>query len=135
MKRFLTFSALSLWLSAAAAFSVVCLSPAPAFAQRSATFAGKWTGSWVNNTGEKGDDSLVLDEDRDGNLSGMWTGDVRVSGKRIDDTTAELHGRTDTRAYRIRLTAHRNGIVLKYTARRLDSSGEYEGESRLTRSN
>ena len=135
MKRFLTFSALSLWLSAVAAFSVVCLSPAPAFAQRSATFAGKWTGSWVNNTGEKGDDSLVLDEDRDGNLSGMWTGDVRVSGKRIDDTTAELHGRTGTRAYRINLTAHRDGLELRYTARRLDSSGEYEGESRLTRSN
>jgi hypothetical protein len=133
MKRFITLSALSLCLSGVAAIALLCLSAEPAFAQRFAAFAGRWTGTWENSGGERGDDSLALDEDRDGNLSGLWTGTVHVSGKRIDDSTAELHGRTDTRAYRIFLTAHRDELTLKYTARRLNSSGEYEGESRLTR--
>jgi len=97
-------------------------------------FAGKWTGYWQNDAGEKGEDSLELSEDQDGHLTGTWTGTVQVSGRRTDERTAELHGRTDTRAYRIVVTAHRDGLTLKYTARRLDSSGEYGGESRLTRS-
>jgi hypothetical protein len=134
MKRFLTLSALSFLLTGAAALSVVCLSAGPAFAQHSMAFAGKWTGYWQNDTGEKGEDSLELNEDQDGHLTGTWTGTVQVSGRRTDERTAELHGRTDTRAYRIVVTAHRDGLTLKYTARRLDSSGEYGGESRLTRS-
>jgi hypothetical protein len=133
MKRFLTLSALSLWLTGAAAFSIACLSAGPVFAQRSASFAGRWTGYWENSLGEKGDDSLDLSEDRDGNLSGVWTGDVQVAGRRIDDTTAELRARTNTRSYRIFLTANRDGLTLKYVARRLDSPGEYSGESRFRR--
>ena len=81
MKRFLTLSALSLWLTGAAAFSIACLSAGPVFAQRSASFAGRWTGYWENSLGERGDDSLDLSEDRDGNLSGVWTGDVQVAGE------------------------------------------------------
>jgi hypothetical protein len=133
MKRFITVYALSLWMTGAAALPVACLFAGSAFAQRPAAFAGRWTGVWENSLGERGDDSLELEEDSDGNLNGLWTGDVRVSGRRTDDTTAELHGRTNTRAYRIYLTAHRDGLTLKYFVRRLDSSGEYEGESRLTR--
>jgi hypothetical protein len=134
MKRFIALSALSLCLTGAAALSVVCLFVGPAFGQHSASFAGRWTGYWQNSLGERGDDSLELKEDEDGNLRGMWSGNVRVSGRRTDDRTAELHGRTDTRAYRIFLTAHRDELTLKYVAQRLDSSGEYEGESRFTRS-
>jgi hypothetical protein len=114
--------------------SVVCLSSGPVFAQSAAAFAGRWTGHWQNSSGQSGEDSLALSEDQDGHLTGTWTGSVAVSGRRTDDRTAELHGRTDTRAYRIYLTIHRDELTLKYTARRLDSSGEYEGESTLTRS-
>lgn len=134
MKRFITLSALSLWLAGAAALSVVCLSAGLAFAQHPASFAGRWTGYWENSTGERGQDTLELNEDPDGHLTGTWTGTVPVSGRRTDERTAELHGRTDTRAYRIVVTAHGDGLTLRYTARRLDSSGEYEGESRLRRS-
>ncbi len=134
MKRLIAMSALSLLLTGAAALLVAFLSTGHAFAQHPATLAGRWTGYWQNSTGDRGDDSLELTEDADGHLSGIWTGNVPVSGRRTDDRTAELHGRTDTRAYRIVVTAHRDELVLKYTARRLDSSGEYEGESRLTRS-
>ena len=134
MKRFIALSALSILLTGAAALSVVCLSTGRAFAQHPATFAGRWTGYWQNSTGQRGEDSLELAEDQDGHLTGTWTGTVPVSGRRTDDRTAELHGRTDTRAYRIVVTAHRDELTLNYTARRLDSSGEYEGESRLTRS-
>jgi hypothetical protein len=133
MKRLITLSTLYLCLTGVAAFSAACLFSGPAFAQRPASFAGRWTGYWENSLGEKGDDSLELAEDQDGNLTGTWTGNVHVTGRRIDDTTAELHGRTDNRGYRISLKAHRDGLTLKYVARRLDSSGEYEGEARFTR--
>ena len=78
MKRFLTLSALSLWLTGAAAFSIACLSAGPVFAQRSASFAGRWTGYWENSLGEKGDDSLDLSEDRDGNLAGRIQRGVEI---------------------------------------------------------
>ncbi len=133
MKRFMTVSAMSLCLAGAAALAVACLSVRPAFAQRSASFAGKWTGFFENSTGEKGRDTLELNEDADGRLSGTWSGNIEVSGRRSDDGTAELHGRTGKRAYRIVLAAHREGITMKYYARRLDSPGEYEGEARFTR--
>jgi len=126
-------SARSLLLTGAAALSVVCLFPGHAFAQHQAAFAGRWTGYWENSTGQRGDDTLELTEDADGHLTGTWTGNVLVSGRRTDDRTAELHGRTDTRSYRIVLTAHHDELILKYTARRLDSSGEYEGEAHFTR--
>ena len=133
MKRFTGLCALSLWLTGAAALLVACLSAGTAFAQRSASLAGKWTGHYENSVGERGEDTLELTEDQNGNLSGTWSGNIQVSGRRTDDTTAELHGRTDTRTYRLVLTARRDGLTLKYFARRLDSRGEYEGESRFTR--
>ena len=134
MKRFIALSALSFIMTGATVLSVVCLSSGPALAQSAAAFAGRWTGYWQNSSGNRGEDSLVLSEDQDGHLTGTWTGNVPVSGRRTDDRTAELHGRTDTRAYHIYLTIHRDELTLKYTARRLDSSGEYEGEATFTRS-
>jgi len=133
MKRFLTMYALSFWLTGAAALSVASFVTEPAFAERGAAFEGTWTGYFENSTGQRGDDSLTLEEDRDGHLHGMWSGNVPVEGTRTGETTAELHGRTDTRSYRIFLSAHGDELTLKYTARRLDSSGEYEGEARFTR--
>jgi hypothetical protein len=131
-KRFIALFSLPLLLAGMAALSVTCLFPAPAFAQ-AASFSGTWTGHYENSLGERGDDSLVLSEDQNGNLSGVWTGDVQVSGKRTGDTTAVLHGRTDTRAYRLELTADGDRLIGKYHARRLDSPGEYDGECRFRR--
>jgi hypothetical protein len=133
MKRFLTMYALSFWLTGATALSIACFVAEPALAQRNAAFAGRWTGYFENSTGDKGDDSLTLEEDGDGNLHGMWSGNIPIEGRRTDERTAELHGRTDTRSYRIFLKAHGDELTLKYTARRLDSSGEYEGEAKFKR--
>jgi len=131
-KRFILLFSLSLLLAGGAALSVACLFPVSTFAQ-AASFSGTWTGHFENSTGERGDDSLALSEDQNGNLSGVWTGNVQVSGRRTGDTTAELHGRTDTRAYRLELTIDGDRLIGKYHARRLDSSGEYDGECTFRR--
>ena len=96
-------------------------------------FAGQWYGRWSNNLGESGDDSLVLKEDQNGNLSGIWTNEVPVSGRRINGNTIELQGWTATRSYLMTVTATGNEITMQYTATRLNSSGSYRGTARLFR--
>jgi hypothetical protein len=96
-------------------------------------FAGKWYGRWSNNLGESGDDSLVLKEDQNGNISGVWTNEVSVSGRRINGSTIELQGWTATRSYQMTVTATGNEITMQYTATRLNSSGSYRGTARLFR--
>jgi hypothetical protein len=131
-KRIVALLSTFLVLACVAGLSAALFSPPSAFAQ-AASFSGTWTGHYENSTGDRGDDSLVLSEDQNGNLTGTWTGNVQVSGRRTGDTTAELHGRTDTRAYRLYLTAEGDRLIGKYHARRLDSSGEYDGECRFHR--
>jgi len=89
-------------------------------------------GIWENSTGQKGKDSLELTEDAEGNLSGTWSGDVKVSGKRIDAGNARLTGSTATRSYQFTATRENGTVSLKYVAKRLDSWGTYEGKSTLT---
>lgn len=96
-------------------------------------FAGQWYGRWSNNLGESGDDSLVLKEDQNGNISGVWTNEVSVSGRRINGNTIELQGWTATRFYQMTVTATGNEITMQYTATRLNSSGSYRGTARLFR--
>lgn len=104
-----------------------------AFGSDRESFAGKWTGQWSNSLGERGDDSLVLTEDSNGKLSGVWTDEVAVSGKRINRNTIELQGQTAARSYQITATVIGNEMVMKYMATRLNSSGSYDGQSRLIR--
>jgi hypothetical protein len=96
-------------------------------------FAGQWYGRWSNNLGESGDDSLVLKEDQNGNISGVWTNEVPVSGRRINGNTVELQGWTATRSYQMTVIATGNEITMQYTATRLNSSGSYRGTARLFR--
>ena len=96
-------------------------------------FAGQWYGRWSNSVGESGDDSLVLKEDQSGNISGVWTGNVPVSGRRINGYTLELQGSTATRFYQMTVTAAGTEITMQYTATRLNSSGSYSGTARLFR--
>ena len=130
--RIVTLLSILLAMACMAGLSVALFSPQSAFAQ-AASFAGTWTGHYENSTGERGDDSLALSEDQNGNLSGTWTGNVQVSGRRTGDMTAELRGRTDTRAYHLYLTVEGDRLIGKYHARRLNSSGEYDGECRFHR--
>jgi hypothetical protein len=112
-----------------AAIVLVCASVFQGSPQGSSPFAGKWNGSWVNSLGERGDDSLVLAEDASGNLSGLWSGDVPVTGRRTTASTAELRGRTSTRSYQITLTASGGTLTLRYVATRLNAPGSYEGQA------
>ncbi len=104
-----------------------------AFGNDRESFAGQWKGQWSNSLGERGDDSLVLKEDSNGKLSGVWTNEVALSGRRINRNTLELQGQTETRSYQITATVIGNEMVMQYLSTRLNSSGSYNGTSRLIR--
>jgi hypothetical protein len=72
----------------------------------------------VNNLNEKGEDSLVLTEDAEGNIKGTWSGSVNVNGKRINANTAQLSGQTADRAYKITAMVRQGVVTLKYLSRR-----------------
>lgn len=97
------------------------------------SFAGRWSGSYRNSTGQTGSDSLVLTEGANGELRGTWTGNIPVYGRRVNRSAAQLQGRTSTRSYQITITAGGNGLVMNYTATRLDSAGSYTGTARFHR--
>lgn len=99
----------------------------------SAALAGEWAGTWSNSVGESGADTLVLREDASGNLSGTWSGYVEVRGRRLSPTSLELQGSSANRAFTIRGALEGGQLVLRYTARRLDGAGSYDGESRFRR--
>ena len=101
----------------------------------SGIFSGKWEGEWRNSLGERGEDSLVLREHRDGTLHGIWTGEIEVSGSRINPNTVELRGQTAARSYQITATLDmdRDEMHLKYIVTRMNAGGSYHGSSRLYR--
>ena len=94
--------------------------------------SGNWTGYWQNSLNEKGKDSLVLNEDAEGNIKGVWSGEVNVAGKRVDASTAYLWAQTPGRSYRFTATVGQGALTLSYVAKRLDVGGSYEGKSTLT---
>lgn len=97
------------------------------------SLSGRWNGTWHNSVGESGPDSLELQEDAQGNLSGTWSGSVAVTGRRTDASHLELHGRTSTREFNVQGVLEGGQLRLTYVARRLNAEGSYRGESRLTR--
>lgn len=97
------------------------------------SFAGTWTGTWTNDVGERGNDTLVLEEAEDGTLQGLWSGNVPVSGRRVDGATAELRGSTTAREYEVQATLSGGVMTLQYVARRTKGSGSYRGTSTLAR--
>lgn len=98
-----------------------------------ASLTGQWSGSWSNSVGESGPDSLVLQEGPSGELSGTWSGNIAVRGRRLSASEFELEGSTSRRAFRLRGRLEGGQIRLTYTAQRLDAEGSYSGESRFQR--
>ena len=97
-------------------------------------WTGKWTGTWENSMNEKGKDSLVLNEDADGTISGLWSSDaIKVTGKSIDAKTANLSAKTAKRDYQITATLDNGSLTLKYAVKKLDVKGSYDGTSILLR--
>jgi hypothetical protein len=97
-------------------------------------FAGEWNGTWSNSVGQKGPDSLILSEDAAGHIHGLWTGEVSVAGRRVNPTTAELHGETATRSYLLMATiSGTQDMVLNYLAAPLDSTGSYQEVAHFSR--
>ena len=93
--------------------------------------AGMWKGTWENNCGQSGQDSLDLSEDANGNFEGLWSGEVKVQGRRLDANTAQLWANTPTRDYHLTAALSQGVVTLTYVAKRLDSSGTYEGKALL----
>lgn len=96
-------------------------------------FSGHWQGGWSNSLGESGPDSLELQQDQRGNLSGTWSGNVPVSGRCLDATHLQLRGRTATREFHIQGTLTGQKLQLTYRADRLNGTGSYTGQSTFTR--
>ena len=118
-------------VSAAAALAVLVVVQT-ARADDKVAFAGSWSGTWSNSVNQSGDDTLVLTEDADGNLSGKWTGEVDVTGMRINRNSFELKAKTAKRSYQITGTIKDGTMTMKYIVTRLDSDGTYNGKSTLT---
>jgi hypothetical protein len=95
-------------------------------------FAGTWQGTWSNDLGEKGADSLVLTEGSGGDIAGTWSGTILVSGRRSGPGSLTLQGKTSLRSYQISGTVRGNILSLRYLVTRLDKGGTYKGESTLT---
>jgi hypothetical protein len=95
--------------------------------------SGTWAGRWTNSLGERGADSLIVTEDAEGGLSGTWSGNIPVTGRRTGGSTFEMSGRTATREYRITASLSGGTLALDYTVRRLDAAGSYSGRSTFNR--
>jgi hypothetical protein len=96
-------------------------------------FSGTWVGSWSNSLGEKGKETLKMEETESGTITGQLS-DVPVKGHRVDIDTIELTGHTAKRSYRITGNVTQNAMTLTYTATRLTpEGGTYEGKARLVK--
>jgi len=93
----------------------------------------KWSGSWTNSLGEKGNDTLGITTDSAGNIKGVWSGDISIAGQWSDSSNLKFSGRTTARDYQVTGKIEKDILVLNYTATRLDTSGTYTGEEKLTR--
>ncbi|MBS0659575.1 MAG: hypothetical protein JSR82_15135 [Verrucomicrobia bacterium] len=112
------------------ALLLLLLTPLAASAQESVT--GQWAGTYTNSLGQRGHDSLYLTEGG-GRLTGTWTGNIPVAGRRVNANTIQLRGRTATRSYQMTAVVRGNQMTLKYVATRLDAAGAYEGVCTFTR--
>ena len=92
----------------------------------------KWSGTWTNSLGENGDDTLEITTDSAGNIKGVWSGNIKIIGKWSDSSNLQFSGRTTIRDYQVTGKTENNILILNYTATRLNSSGTYTGEEKLS---
>jgi hypothetical protein len=94
---------------------------------------GNWTGMWTNSMGESGNnDTLQLTDDDSGDLEGIWSGNIGITGEWDDETDIDFSGQTSTRDYQVQGSIIGSMLILNYTAIRLDTSGTYTGVELLT---
>jgi hypothetical protein len=93
----------------------------------------KWSGTWTNSLGEKGNDTLEISTDSAGNIKGVWSGNINITGQWSDSSNLKFSGQTTTRDYQVTGKIENNILILNYTATRLNTSGTYTGEEKLTK--
>jgi len=94
---------------------------------------GKWAGPWTNSLGEKGNDTLDITDNGAGSFQGMWAGNISITGQWLSKDSLKFSGRTETRDYQVQGSLQGDTLILNYTAKRLNTSGTYTGEEKLTR--
>jgi hypothetical protein len=105
-----------------------------ALAQGSDPLGGQWVGVWSNSLGESGNESLVLSEDANGNLKGVWGDEMPVVGRRVGSKSFALTGETATRFYNITGVVKGDQINLVFGIKQRDKDFKYTGNAQLTRS-
>jgi hypothetical protein len=95
-------------------------------------FAGTWTGSYTNESGEVGSDRMTLSEGANGEISGDWAG-MPVTGQRANPDSFDIWGSTAKRSYQGIGRVSNGVLTVDYTANRLDTGGSYRGRSVLRR--
>jgi len=102
--------------------------PAPA----SVSFDGEWAGTFKNSSNETGKEMTRLKEDGQGNITGIWSFDINVSGKRVNNTTCKLSGKTDTRSFQMTVAIDKDGeMTIDYTATFIGTGKTYSGQGKL----
>ena len=97
------------------------------------SLSGKWAGPWTNSLGEHGTDTLDITDTATGFFQGMWAGNIPVMGQWLTENSLKFSGKTDTRDYMVQGSLQGDTLILSYTAKRLNTSGTYTGEEKLTR--
>ena len=85
-------------------------------APRGVKFSGNWTGSYVNTKGQYGKEILNVNEDSNGDLTGIWTDDVRLGGERVGHDAIYLEGKAVARSYHLVGLAEDGRLLLHYAA-------------------
>jgi hypothetical protein len=65
-----------------------------AAAPRDVKFLGKWAGTYVNTKRQGGQETLELNQDANGGLSGLWTDGVKLRGELVGHDAIYLAGQT-----------------------------------------
>jgi pimeloyl-ACP methyl ester carboxylesterase len=103
-------------------------------AKSRAEFQGTWSGNWENTLGDKGAETVILEESAEGLLSGTY-GDSKIKGERVGKHTFSFEALTASHRYRVVGRVEGKKLHLDYSANPLDGGRRYYGVSILERVN
>jgi hypothetical protein len=106
--------------------------PGQVRAQDPDSISGKWSGMGINSGGTKGSASLIVEENKDGTLTGKWGaagGEMTImKGERVTAQILHWECSTAIHVWRVRCTAEGKSLVTTYTCT-WKEDGKVKGET------